>query len=102
MSYNSSQARSSDGRFAGGSEGAARNAGAYPVAPHAGQQSVGTHVAANPTPANNSGVTNTVRERQAILQGVDARAGTRNVLRGLGAASPQQQRTYGRKRISAE
>lgn len=87
----SEQARDSRGRWAGGSEAAARNAGAYPVTQHA-QPSVGTHVA-----ATNTGVTDTVRERQAILQGVDARAGTRNVLRGLGAASPQMQRTYGRK-----
>lgn len=91
MSYSPSQSRSSDGRFAGGSEASARNSGAYPITQHA-EPSVGTHVA-----AANKGVTNAVRERQAILAGVDARAGTRNILRGFGAASPQQQRTYGRK-----
>jgi hypothetical protein len=78
----SEQARDARGRFAGGSEGAARNAGSYPVAPHDGQQSVGTHVSANPTPPNNRGVTNTVKERQAILRNVDARYGKRNVFHG--------------------
>jgi hypothetical protein len=86
------QARDSHGRFAGGAEGAARNNGSYPVAAHNGQASVGTHVA-----ATSKGLTNAAQERQAILAGVDARAGTRNILRGLGAASPAMQRTYGRK-----
>jgi hypothetical protein len=84
------QARDSHGRFAGGAEADARNSGSFPVTAHNGQQSVGTHVASK-------GMTNAAQERQAILRGVDARAGTRNVLRGLGAASPQMQRTYGRK-----
>ena len=88
----SEQARDSRGRWAGGSEATARNSGAYPVAAHDGQQSVGTHVS-----ATNTGVTDTVRERQAILQGVDARSGRRNVYRGLGAASPAQQQKYNRR-----
>lgn len=77
----SEQARDARGRFAGGSEGAARNAGAYPVTQHV-EPSVGTHVSANPTPPNNRGVTNTVRERQAILAATDRRYGKRNVYHG--------------------
>ena len=76
------QARDARGRFAGGSEGAARNGGSYPVAAHDGQPSVGTHVSANPTPPNNRSVTNTVRERQAILAAQDARVGKRNIYHG--------------------
>lgn len=42
--YNPAQARDTRGRFAGGAEAQARNAGKNPVAAHDGQQSVGTHV----------------------------------------------------------
>ncbi|HUI12987.1 MAG TPA: hypothetical protein VL048_05900 [Xanthobacteraceae bacterium] len=41
------QARDSHGRFAGGAEAQARNSGRNPVAAHAGNQSVGTHVSAS-------------------------------------------------------
>jgi hypothetical protein len=78
----SEQARDARGRFAGGSEGAARNSGSYPVAPHDGQQSVGTHVSANPTPPNSRGISKAAQERQAILRNVDARVGKRNVYHG--------------------
>jgi len=83
------QARDSKGRFAGGAEGAARNAGRIPTTSHNGQHSVGSHSSSgdplrgiNPTPPNNQGVTNTVRERQAILAAQDARYGKRNVYHG--------------------
>ena len=83
------QPRDSRGRWAGGAEGAARNAGRIPTTAHDGQHSVGSHAASgpplrgvNPTPPNNRGVTNTVRERQAILAAQDARYGKRNVFHG--------------------
>jgi hypothetical protein len=63
------QARSSDGRFAGGAEGAARNAGRMPVQPHNGARSVNTHVSAK-------------QEKIAINKGVDARYGRRNIYHG--------------------
>jgi len=64
------QARDSKGRFAGGAEAQARNAGRHPVEPHAGAQSVGTHVA---TPK---------QERIALMKATDARFGKRNVFHG--------------------
>jgi hypothetical protein len=63
------QARDTHGRFAGGAEAETRNAQRHPVESHAGAQSVGTHVSAKD-------------ERIAILKGVDARVGKRNVYHG--------------------
>ena len=46
MAYDDNQARASNGQWtAGTAEAAMRNASRYPVAPHAGSQSVGSHVA---------------------------------------------------------
>jgi len=75
----SDQARDARGRWAGGSEGAARNSGSYPVTPHDGQHSVGTHVS-----ATNKGVTNTVRERQALFARQDwhAQNAPRSIYKG--------------------
>lgn len=75
------QARDNRGRFASGGqdEAAHRDAGKYPVTQHTAP-SVGTRTGramrgatAHPTPPNNRSVTNTVRERQAILGGIDRR-----------------------------
>ena len=81
MSYSPNQARDANGRFAGGgtSEAAHRDAGKYPVTQHTAP-SVATRTGramrgatAHPTPPNNRAVTSTVKERQAILAGIDRR-----------------------------
>ena len=80
------QPRDERGRFAAGSAVGDHQASQTPGAGHGhpvmaqydGAKSVGTHA---PT-RTNRGVTNTVRERQAILANVDARYGKRNVFHG--------------------
>jgi hypothetical protein len=77
------QPRDERGRFAAGSAVGDHQASQTPSAGHGhpvmaqydGSKSVGTHA---PTRT----VTNTVRERQAVLAGVDARVGKRNVYHG--------------------
>lgn len=81
------QARDSHGRFAGGAEGAARNAGKIPITAHNGQQSVGTHLSAVRVGIINGkrqvySISHAAKERQSILAGVDKRVGKRNVYHG--------------------
>lgn len=78
------QSRDERGRFAAGSAvgdhqaSQSKNAGrGSPVTAHNGQQSVGVK-----PPVASRGVTNTVRERQAILAAQDARFGRRHVYHG--------------------
>lgn len=103
--YQAEMARDMAGKFAGGAEVAARNAGTYPVTAHQGVPSVSTHPS-NGGPLRGMGASTpsqqrqyerrstgmkdakgyglnprrSVREKVAIGKSVDARAGKRNIV----------------------
>lgn len=81
------QARDERGRFASGGhtgEAQTRDAGRFPVESHADQKSVASHTGrlleyGERTPQPTKRLSRAAQERQAILLGVDARFGKRNV-----------------------